>query len=139
MNNRMLSAVSAAALSLSLMTGAAFAQDDLALKQLQDSATSSMAQLNMDTSMVDMLTLEELTRIQATTSGTVADNAKVQQIETILRDADARIAAGGAVVPEGPVGDLTTDDLTADAGGFRQCRRLHRPARDWPTRSTWTP
>ena len=73
-----------------------------------------MSQLNMDTSMVDFLTLEELTRIQGATSGTTTDSAKVQAIETILRDADARIAAGGSVVPSGPVGDITNEDLAGD-------------------------
>lgn len=113
MKTRMLSAVSAAALSLSVLSGVAFAQD-LGLKQLQDSQTSAMAQLNMDTSMVDSLTLEELTRIQGVTSGTTAENSKVLAIETILRDADARIAAGGAVVPTGTLGDITTEDLAGD-------------------------
>lgn len=115
MKIRMFAAVSAAALSLSLISGAALAQVDLGLKQLQDSATASMSALNMDTSMVDILTLDELARIQAVTSSQVSDNAKMQQIETIQRDADARIAAGGAVVPSGPPGDLTTEDLAADA------------------------
>ncbi len=114
MKNRILSAVSAAALSLSLMTGAGFAQDDLGLKQLQDSAISAMARLNMDTSMVDMLTLDELAQIQSATSGGESDSAKVGRIERILATADERIAAGGAVVPSGPAGDVTTDDLGAD-------------------------
>lgn len=114
MKYRIYSAVSAAALSLSLMTGAAFAQDDLGLKQLQDSAVSAMAKLNMDTSMVDMLTLDELAQIQAATNSTTADTAKVGRINEILTTAEERIAAGGAVVPQGATGDITNEDLAGD-------------------------
>lgn len=114
MTNRFYTAVSAAALSLSLMTGAAFAQDDLGLKQLQDSAISAMAKLNMDTSMVDMLTLDELAQIQAATNGSIADTAKVGRVNEILTTAEERIAAGGAVVPQGAAGDITNADLEGD-------------------------
>ncbi len=106
-------AVSAAALSLSLLSGAAFAQE-LGLKQLQDSATAAMVQLNMDTAMVDALTLDELARIQGITSSTYSETSKVRKIETVLRAADERIAAGGAVAPTGAVGDITNDDLDGD-------------------------
>lgn len=111
MKTRLLAAVSAGMLSLS---GLAIAQEDLGLKQLQDSATASLSQLNMDTSMVDMLTLDELAQIQATSSLGIGEQAKTQRITTILRDAEARIAAGGAVTPSGPAGDITTDDLAGD-------------------------
>lgn len=106
---RYLAAASAAMISLAL--AAPVAAEDLGLKQLQDSAISGMAQLNMDTSMVDVLTLEELTRINSFTSGDLAPNEKKANIETVLRDADERIAAGGAVVPSGPPGDLNASDL----------------------------
>ncbi|MBP7240722.1 hypothetical protein [Amaricoccus sp.] len=106
---RYLAAASAAMISLAL--AAPVAAEDLALKQLQDSAMTSMAQLNMDTSMVDVLTLEELTRIQGLTSGALSPSEKVAQIEAVLRDADERIATGGAVIPSGPPGDITTGDL----------------------------
>lgn len=106
---RYLAAASAAMISLALASP--ISAQDLGLKQLQDSAVSSMAQLNMDTSMVDVLTLEELTRIQGITSGDFAPNEKVAHIETVLREADERIAAGGAVVPSGPAGDLNMGDL----------------------------
>lgn len=104
---------SAAAVSLSLLASAAPAQD-LGLQQLQDSATAGMSQLGMDVSMVDVLTLEELAQIQSVTGGGDAEETKVRRIETILRDAEARIAAGGAVVPSGPPGDVTPADLAGD-------------------------
>lgn len=108
--NRLLAAASAAMISLALTTPVLHAED-LGLKQLQDTATQQMAKLNMDASMVDVLTLEELTRIQGFTSGDLADSEKVAHIETVLREAGARIAAGGAVVPRGAPGDLTAADL----------------------------
>lgn len=113
MKNRIYSIVSAAALSLALTGGAVHAQD-LALKQLQDSAVSSMSKLGMDTAMVPELTLEELTQIQSVLAGAGSDGAKTDRIDTILRDADARIAAGGAVTPTGPAGDVTPEDLEGD-------------------------
>lgn len=105
--------VSAAALTLSLLASAASAQD-LGLKQLQDSATAGMSQLGMDVSMVEMLTLDELAQIQSITGGGDADDTKMRRIETILRDAEARIAAGGGVTPSGPTGDVTAEDLAGD-------------------------
>lgn len=110
--NRLLAAASAAMISLAL-TAPVLHAEDLGLKQLQDTATQQMAKLNMDTSMVDMLTLDELTRVQAFLSGNSTNSQKVAHIQTVLRDADERIAAGGAVVPKGATGDLTTEDLEA--------------------------
>ena len=115
MNNRFYTAVSAAALSLSLMTGAVFAQDDLGLKQLQDSAISAMAKLNMDTSMVDMLTLDELAaESRPRPTAPPRTPRKVGRINEILTTAEERIAAGGAVVPQGATGDITNEDLAGD-------------------------
>ncbi len=113
MKTRLVSAVSAAALSVALF-GAAAAQEDLGLKQLQDTASSTLAQLNVDTTLVPALTLDELAQIQAITSSSGPDQTKVGRIETILRAADERIAAGGAVAPTGAVGDVSTDDLAGD-------------------------
>jgi len=113
MLRRLLTAASAVTLSLALM--APVHAQDLGLKQLQDSAVSSLAQLGMDTSMVERLTLEELAQIQSVTGGGDPESVKVQRIETIFRDAEERIAAGGAVEPSGPAGDLTTQDLAGDA------------------------
>lgn len=110
MKSRLFSAVSATALSLSLLAAPVFAQD-LGLQQLQDAATSTLSQLNLDTSMVESLTLEELTLIEAANSTGGNDAAKVDQIETVLRNAEDRIAAGGGVVPSGPAGDVTAEDL----------------------------
>lgn len=110
MKNRLMTA---AALSLSLMAGAASAQE-LGLQQLQDSATTSLAQLGMSTEMVESLTLEELAQIQSVTSGSATEAAARQQVETILRGAEERIAAGGAEVPSGPAGDITPGNLEGD-------------------------
>lgn len=105
--------MTAAALSLSLMAGAVSAQE-LGLQQLQDSATTSLAQLGMSTEMIDSLTLEELAQIQGLTSGSLTEAEKRQQVETVLRGAEERIAAGGAETPSGPAGDITAGDLEAD-------------------------
>lgn len=113
MKNRLVTAASATALSIALMAGGAFAQD-LGLKQLQDQATTTFAQLSLDTSKIDQLTLDELTRIQSVSVSSGTPDTKVQRIETILREADERIAAGGAVTPSGPAGDITADDLEGD-------------------------
>ncbi|MBA3324925.1 MAG: hypothetical protein H0T41_06540 [Rhodobacteraceae bacterium] len=110
MNYRLLSA---AAVSFSLLASAASTQD-LGLKQLQDSATAGMSQLGMDVSMVEMLTLEELAQIRSITGGGDAEETKTRRIETILRDAEGRIAAGGAVTPQGTTGDISADDLEGD-------------------------
>ncbi len=112
MKSRMFSAVSAAAISLTLFAGAASAQD-LGLQQLQDTATMSLSQLGIDTTMIDSLTLEELTLIQGITSGSETDMVKSDRIGTVMRDAEARIAAGGAVVPTGTVGDVQASDMTS--------------------------
>jgi hypothetical protein len=94
MFRRLLVAASAAALSLAL--AAPVVAQDLAMRQLQDSALTSFAQLGLDTAAIDRLTMEELTQVQAVTSSGDNDQTKIQRIETILRDAEARIAAGGS-------------------------------------------
>lgn len=114
MKNRLMTAAAAAALSLSLIGGSVSAQE-LGLQQLRDAATSSLAQLGMSTAMIDTLTLDELARIQAATSGSSTEAATREQVETILREAEERIAAGGAVTPTGPVGDITAGSLEGDA------------------------
>ncbi len=112
MNRKLLSAVSAAALSMSLLAGVAGAQD-LGLQQLQDSARISMARVGVETDMVDSLTLEELTRIEAVSSGTTPDNAKADQIEIILTEAEARIASGTPASAEGATGDVDVETLNS--------------------------
>jgi hypothetical protein len=113
MKSRLMAAAAAAALSLSLVGGSVSAQE-LGLQQLQDSATSTLAQLGMSTEMVGSLTLEELAQIQSVTSGSATEAAQIQQIETILRGAEERIAAGGAVEPTGTTGDITPGALEGD-------------------------
>ncbi|MBP7001950.1 hypothetical protein [Amaricoccus sp.] len=108
---RYLAAASAAMLSFAL--AGPIAAQDLGLMQLQDNARTTMAQLNMDPSkvaMIDVLTLEELTRIQGLSSG-LSPSERAAQIDVVLRDADERIAEGGAVIPRGPKGDINAADL----------------------------
>ncbi len=73
-----------------------------------------MSQLGMDTTMVPELTLEELSQIQSIGSSGDADAMKEDRIDTVLRGADERIAAGDVATPTGPVGDVTPADLEGD-------------------------
>lgn len=109
---RLLLAASAAALSFALTAPSLSAQDqDLGLMQLQDSAVSNMAKLNMSTEMVPVLTLDELARIQAITNSGGSEQSQKDRIDTVLRGAEERIADGGAVVPTGPAGDVSASSL----------------------------
>lgn len=108
--NRIFATASAALLALAL-TAPALSAQDLGLKQLQDSAVSSMAKLGMDTSMVDVLTLDELAQVQAITNSGESEQSQKGRLDTVLRTAEERIATGGAVVPTGPVGDIQASDL----------------------------
>lgn len=108
--NRIFATASAALLSLALTAPALTAQE-LGLKQLQDSAVSNMAKLGMDTSMVEVLTLDELAQIQAITNSGESEQSQKGRLDTVLRTAEERIADGGAVVPTGPAGDIQASDL----------------------------
>lgn len=108
--NRIFATASAALLALAL-TAPGLSAQDLGLKQLQDSAVSSMAKLGMDTSMVEVLTLDELAQVQAITNSGESEQSQKGRIDTVLRTAEERIATGGAVVPTGPVGDIQASDL----------------------------
>ncbi|PJN95966.1 hypothetical protein CNY89_05355 [Amaricoccus sp. HAR-UPW-R2A-40] len=108
--NRIFATASAALLALALTAPALTAQD-LGLKQLQDSAVSNMAKLGMDTSMVEVLTLDELAQIQAITNSGESEQSQKGRLDTVLRTAEERIATGGAVVPTGPAGDIQASDL----------------------------
>ena len=108
--NRIFATASAALLALAL-TAPGLSAQDLGLKQLQDSAVSSMAKLGMDTSMVEVLTLDELAQVQAITNSGESEQSQKGRLDTVLRTAEERIATGGAVVPTGPVGDIQASDL----------------------------
>jgi hypothetical protein len=108
--NRIFATASAALLAVAL-TAPALSAQDLGLKQLQDSAMSNMAKLGMDTSMVEVLTLDELAQVQAITNSSESEESQKGRIDTVLRTAEERIAEGGAVVPTGPVGDIQASDL----------------------------
>ena len=112
MTLRIFSTASAAALAIALAVAPAQAEE-LGVQQLQDSATASLAQLGMDTSMIGMLSLVELAQIEAVSGGGDAAQTKVARIEIILRDAEARIAAGGAVGATGATGDFGAEALAA--------------------------
>jgi hypothetical protein len=108
--NRIFATASAALLALA-MTAPALSAQDLGLRQLQDSASSSMAKLGMDTSMVEVLTLDELAQVQAITSSGGSTQSQKDRLDTVLRTAEERIAAGGAVAPTGAAGDIQASDL----------------------------
>jgi hypothetical protein len=99
MKLRILTTVSAAALSVALLATAASAQD-LGQRQLQDSATTTFAQLGLDTAVIDVLTVDELAQIEAVGSGSASDEEKSQQIMVIVADAEARMPAGSAAPAE---------------------------------------
>jgi hypothetical protein len=108
--NRIFATASAALIALA-MTAPTLSAQDLGLKQLQDSASSNMAKLGMDTSMVEVLTLDELAQIQAITNSGGSTESQKGRLDTVLRTAEERIAAGGAVAPTGAVGDIQASDL----------------------------
>lgn len=108
--SRLVATASAAFLALCLTAPAPNAQD-LGLKQLQDSAVSAMAKLGMDTGMVPMLTLDELAQVQAITNSGGSEQSQKDRLGTVLRTAEERIADGGAVVPQGPAGDVNAANL----------------------------
>jgi len=91
---RLLSALSAAALSLTLVSAPAFAQ------QLSDSATQGMAALGLDTTGL-VLTTEQAAEIENVFSGSDADSVKKAHIEEII---------GGEATATGRLG---TDQLRA--------------------------
>lgn len=109
---RLILTASAVAISFALSAPVVQAQD-LGLKQLQDSAVSNMVKLGMQTDMVPMLTLDELTQVQAITNSAESEQSQKDRLGTVLRKAEDRIAAGGAVVPQGATGDINAADLEA--------------------------
>ena len=98
MKTTLLTAVSAAALSLTLITAPAFAQE----RQLSDSAMSGMAALGMDTTGV-MVTADQAAQIENVLGSTDADSIKKAHIEEII--------AGEATA----TGRLGTDQLRSSA------------------------
>lgn len=95
MKNRILSTVSAAALAVALASTAAYAQD-LGQRQLQDSATTTFAQLGLDTAVIELLTLDELAQIETVGSGGASNQQKAERIRLIVADAEARMPAVAA-------------------------------------------
>jgi hypothetical protein len=79
MKSRLLTAVSAAALSLALITAPAFAQE----KQLSDSAMAGMAALGIDTTGV-MVTADQAAQIENVLGSSDADSIKKSHIEEII-------------------------------------------------------
>lgn len=93
MRRTMLAAISATALSFGLVAAGSAPVLAQGVAQLQESATNSLAQLGVDTSMVDMLTLRQLQQIELVVNGTETDDEKRGQIEQIM--ADTGMAGGG--------------------------------------------
>ena len=98
MKTRLLTAVSAAALSLALISAPAFAQE----QQLSDSATAGMAALGMDTTGV-VVTADQAAQIENVLGSTDTDSIKKAHIEEII---------GGEATATGRLG---TDQLRSSA------------------------
>ena len=79
MKTRLITAVSAAALSLTLISGPGFAQE----QQLSDSAMAGMAALGMDTTGL-MVTADQAAQIENVLGSTDADSIKKAHIEEII-------------------------------------------------------
>jgi hypothetical protein len=95
---RLLAAVSAAALSLTLMSAPAFAQE----QQLSDSAAAGMAALGIDTTGV-VVTVDQAAQIENVLGSTDPDTIKKARIEEII---------GGEATATGRLG---TDQLRSSA------------------------
>ena len=98
MKTRLLTAVSAAALSLTLISAPAFAQE----QQLSDSAMAGMAALGMDTTGL-VVTADQAAQIENVLGSTDADSIKKAHIEEII---------GGEATATGRLG---TDQLRSSA------------------------
>lgn len=98
MKSKLLAAVSAAALSLSLAAAPAFSQE----QQLNDSATAGMAALGMDTTGV-MVSAEDAAKIENVLGSTDEDSIKRARIQEIV---------GGEATATGRLG---TDQLRSSA------------------------
>ena len=98
MKTRLLTAVSAAALSLTLISAPAFAQE----QQLSDSAMAGMAALGMDTTGM-VVTADQAAQIENVLGSTDADSIKKAHIEEII---------GGEATATGRLG---TDQLRSSA------------------------
>ena len=98
MKTRLLTAVSAAALSLTLISAPAFAQE----QQLSNSAMAGMAALGMDTTGM-VVTADQAAQIENVLGSTDADSIKKAHIEEII---------GGEATATGRLG---TDQLRSSA------------------------
>ena len=98
MKTKLLTAVSAAALSLTLISAPAFAQE----QQLSDSAMAGMAALGMDTTGL-VVTADQAAQIENVLGSTDADSVKKAHIEEIV---------GGEATATGRLG---TDQLRSSA------------------------
>jgi hypothetical protein len=110
MKNHILTTVSAVALAVALSATAVSAQD-LAQTQLQDSATTTFAQLGLDTAVIDVLTVDELAQIETVASGSSSNEEKSEQIMLIVADAEARMPTE----PAAPSEDLGLTQLRDSA------------------------
>lgn len=128
MKNRLLAAASAAVLSFTLTAGAVGAQE-LGMLQLQDNARQQFAQLGLDSAIIDSMTMEELSQVQAATSIEGSEQDKIKRVNVIVADAEERLAQGGAAaqggeaapqVAQGDASGGALDDITVIKETVRQ-------------------
>lgn len=90
---RQVLSTSAVALALSLATAMPLPVAAQGVAQLRDSVTASMAQIGMDPSAVDMLTLGQLAQVENVLSTTEDNTSKRNRIERIYAEAGMAGAA----------------------------------------------
>ncbi len=112
MKRTMFATASATILSLGLLAATPVMAQGVA--QLQESVTTSIAQLGISTENVDMLTLRQLQEIELTVNGTETNDVKRGAVERIM--GDMPMSAEAAMQPAGqPAGMMSL----ADASGLQ--------------------
>jgi hypothetical protein len=87
----------------------------LGARQLRDSAVSDLAQLGIDASAVDMLTLSQLAQIENVMSGSDTQDVKKLRVEEIVGgEATATGRLGVAQLQDSAVSDLAQVGIDAD-------------------------
>lgn len=112
MKRTMFATASATILSLGLFAATPVMAQGVA--QLQESVTTSIAQLGISTENVDMLTLRQLQEIELTVNGTETNDVKRGAVERIM--ADMPMSGEAAMAPAGQSAGMMT---LADASGLQ--------------------
>lgn len=118
MKRTLLAAVSASVLSLGIVSTTGLPAVAQGVQQLQDSVSNSLAQLGMDTSNVDMLTLRQLSEIELVVNGTSQADVKMGQIEEIM--GDPSMGGGMGMASEPAEMDMSTMSGMMGEGGLEQ-------------------